>query len=97
MGIQLSDLVVGEGFRFMVDPRPALLDTAVGNPGPTALCCVQRRGLDGLFAIACVGDSIDYAYSAAHEIAELTHEFDHTIDMFSTQACILARWCRRLG
>jgi hypothetical protein len=91
--IKLSDLVTAEGFGFMINARPASLETALGEPNP--YCCVQDLG-QGKFAIACVADSIDYVYSAAHEIAELAHGFKHSEELFSEQAGILARWCKRL-
>ncbi len=92
--MNLSDLVVAEGFGFMINARPASLETALGEPNP--YCCVQGLG-QGEFAIACVADSIDYVYSAAHEIAEVRRGFKHSEGMFSEQAEILARWCQMLG
>ena len=93
--MKLSDLVIAEGFGFVVADEPALLETACGNPQSSAACCVQKND-SGNF-IACINDTMDHFYAASHEIAEHKYGFKHSVEMFSHQCAILARWCKKLA
>ena len=93
--MNLSDLIVSEGFEFLIDAQPGLLPAAMGKSDP-GYCCAHYLG-PGEFAIVCDTDSIRHAYSASHEIAELKHDFKHSVEMFCSQANILARWCKLMG
>ena len=47
---------------------------------------------DGALGVALQGDVWNYAYSAAHEIAELEYDFVHSAEMFCKQCNILSDW-----
>lgn len=85
--LRLSDAVESEGYRFRAGDWRNLI--ALGAPAPdsdVAICAPHQ--------IVCPNDSWDYAYSAAHEIAEHRNSFTHSVETFSEQANILARWLK---
>jgi hypothetical protein len=85
----LRELVESEGYAFVVDPQPDMRPDGLGDAHAHARARVCRDGL-----IACRADSLDCAYSAAHEIAEHRFGFGHTESMWAEQANILARWLK---
>lgn len=96
--MNLSDLVLAEGYGFLVTPAPHLRVDVLGNPPgrETFSALVCNDWVDGPY-IACLGDFWDHVYSVSHEIAEQQRGFKHTCETFEYQANVLARWCRRLG
>ena len=90
--VTLSDVVHQEGYTLRLASEPWREPDALGHPGAdsgAAVCAGQ--------VIACRADCWDYAYCCAHEIAEATYGFQHSADMFSYQANVLARWLKAVA
>lgn len=90
---RLSHAVRLHRYKLVLCKRPHRHRDRIGNPDAdsSAALLTGRR-------IAVPVDSWDYAYAAAHEIAEHVCGFDgHSAEMFCEQANILSIWCRYLS
>jgi hypothetical protein len=97
--VKLSELVESEGYGFVIETSPTWEGHKIlGDPpaleGFVALMCEDDEGNR---YVACRTDSLDFVYSAAHEIAEDRFGHEHTAWMFSMQCNILAGWIRKLN
>lgn len=93
---KLSDAIRALGYEFLVTDDLISTPGGLGTPFP-GIGARAYQQTDGRLGIAVKDDCWDYAYSAAHEIAEVQYGFQHTADMFCMQANILNWWVRRLA
>lgn len=94
--MNLSEAVEAEGYRLVVDPEPWARPDVLGNPHEPELwphCVLLCVGN----ILAATGDGWDWAYSAAHEIAEDRCGHEHTAEMWAEQAGLLGRWIAMAG
>lgn len=87
---RLAAFARSEGFELVPYHDPEQHPDALGERVPAA----RAQLLTGN-RIAVPDFAIDHAYSVAHEIAEARCGHEHTVEVFSEQANILARWLKR--
>lgn len=87
--MKLSAAVNKLGYSLLIDKNMHNRDDILGNPYITgteeALICQNN-------VICVLDDSWDYSYSVSHEIAEYEYNFQHSEELFTHQANILAYW-----
>jgi hypothetical protein len=107
LNMKLSDAVRAEGYGLVVGPVEWCEENGfapvsgelipLGEPNGPVIVCERTTSKRHEFVIIVPDDSWDYAYSAAHEIAEHRDGFEHSELMWSEQANLLARWCKLLA
>jgi hypothetical protein len=96
-GHTMRDALAAEGFELVVYDKPTEHPDALGDRE----CCVVSMLLTGN-RIALWDESWMPCYGAAHELAHALalrngKGWDHTEDLWSVQADLLARWVKRLA
>lgn len=97
----LATLAKRFGFKLRLDDAPELSPDLIGDPGEAgdtdAQACLRN-------VISVKRDKQEpklycwhYAYSVAHEIAEVRHGFRHVEETWTHQCNVLATWVQELG
>jgi hypothetical protein len=94
--LTMADLLAEDGFTLVVCDKPLEHPDALGNRE----CCVHGILLSGN-RFAAPENTFMVAYGAAHELAHADallngKGWEHTEDLWSYQAAILATWLQRV-